>query len=218
MRIIIIGDAGFSGANTALRFCECGVNVIVMDNLSRRGTRANLEWLRKKYTVDFERCDIRNYHELLRVFRRHTEVDAVIHLAAQSAVNTSVTNPREDCEINAAGTFNVLEAVRECGWKPIFLIASSSRRKLYSSRQTFPIRLLQVRCGSMALRTRGQILLQQSSSGHCRKSGPRFSNAAPDLERQSEIIPVEAYHNWLCADFLKRGHPFAQSQDGEISI
>lgn len=127
MRIMIIGGAGFIGANTAQRFCERGDKVIVVDNLSRRGTRANLEWLQKKYTVVFERCDVRNYDELLRLFRRSTEMDAVIHLAAQVAVTTSVTNPREDFEINAAGTFNVLEAVRESGWKPIVLFASTNK-------------------------------------------------------------------------------------------
>lgn len=127
MRIVIIGGAGFIGVNTTQRFCERGDKVIVLDNLSRRGTAANLAWLQKKYSLDFERCDIRNYEELLGIFRRHSEMDVVIHLAAQVAVTKSVTNPREDFEVNAAGTFNVLEAVREGGCKPIVLFASTNK-------------------------------------------------------------------------------------------
>ena len=45
--------------------------------------------------------------------------DAVFHLAAQVAVTTSVTDPREDFEINALGTFNVLEAVRRSASQPV---------------------------------------------------------------------------------------------------
>jgi len=53
--------------------------------------------------------------------------DVIIHLAAQVAVTTSVTNPREDFEINAQGTFNALEAARASSRKPIFLFASTNK-------------------------------------------------------------------------------------------
>lgn len=54
-------------------------------------------------------------------------MDVILHLAAQVAVTTSVTNPREDFEINAQGTFNTLEAARTSGRKPVFIYASTNK-------------------------------------------------------------------------------------------
>jgi len=54
-------------------------------------------------------------------------VDVVVHLASQVAVTTSVAQPREDFEINALGTFNVLEAARLSGRQPIILYASTNK-------------------------------------------------------------------------------------------
>jgi CDP-paratose 2-epimerase len=55
------------------------------------------------------------------------ESEVVLHLAAQVAVTTSVTEPAEDFEINARGTFNVLEAVRNSTSKPILLYSSTNK-------------------------------------------------------------------------------------------
>jgi CDP-paratose 2-epimerase len=53
--------------------------------------------------------------------------EAVYHLAAQTAVTSSVVDPRSDFEINALGTFNVLEAVRQADDDPIFIYASTNK-------------------------------------------------------------------------------------------
>jgi CDP-paratose 2-epimerase len=71
--------------------------------------------------------DIRNYAALRAALSHHSDVDVVLHLAAQVAVTTSVENPREDFEINAWGTFNVLEAIRELRIDPIMLFASTNK-------------------------------------------------------------------------------------------
>jgi CDP-paratose 2-epimerase len=55
------------------------------------------------------------------------DADIIVHLAAQVAVTTSVVKPREDFEINALGTFNVLEAARASGRKPIFVYSSTNK-------------------------------------------------------------------------------------------
>ncbi len=55
------------------------------------------------------------------------DADIIIHLAAQVAVTTSVVKPREDFEINAQGTFNVLEAARLSERKPVLLYASTNK-------------------------------------------------------------------------------------------
>ena len=62
-----------------------------------------------------------------RVFREHHDADQVLHLAAQVAVTTSVRNPREDFEINALGTFNVLEAMRQSNLRAPLIYSSTNK-------------------------------------------------------------------------------------------
>lgn len=126
-KALITGGAGFIGANLARRLMADGWQVVIVDNLSRSGTENNIEWLRSQGEFEFAKLDIRDYEGLKRVFKNHNPLDAVFHLAAQVAVTTSVTNPREDFEINALGTFNVLEAVRETGQRPAFFYASTNK-------------------------------------------------------------------------------------------
>lgn len=127
-KILITGGAGFIGVNSAQHFAEQGWNVTILDNLSRRGTDSNMQWLQERTPVSFEKVDIRNQAELNRVVSE-INPDALLHLAGQVAVTTSVTNPREDFEINALGTFNVLEAVRN--YSPESFVINASTNKVY---------------------------------------------------------------------------------------
>src|ERR1035437_1235235 len=127
MKALVIGGAGFIGANTADRLLKKGNEVWVFDNLSRRGTEWNLKWLKQNKKLKFVKGDTRNYGELKKLFRANRDFDAVFHLAAQVAVTTSVTNPREDFEINAFGSFNVLEAIRETKSNPAILYSSTNK-------------------------------------------------------------------------------------------
>lgn len=113
MKILITGGAGFIGCNTAKKFIERGDEVIIFDNLSRKGTQSNIDWLRENGKFEFIKGDIRNYEDVKKVFVKNKDINVVMHFAAQVAVTTSVLNPREDFEINALGTFNILEAIRE---------------------------------------------------------------------------------------------------------
>lgn len=115
---LIIGGAGFIGSNLSNHLLKKGESVTIFDNFSRRGTLLNLEWLKSNYpNITVVRGDIRFDQEKLE--NEVKKADVVYHLAGQVAVTTSVVNPREDFEINALGTFNVLEAVRESNNKPI---------------------------------------------------------------------------------------------------
>lgn len=127
MHILITGGAGFIGCNAAKRFLDSGHRVTVLDNLSRRGTSANLAWLKSCGLHDFISCDVRDFNRLQEALRGCDGLSAVLHLAAQVAVTTSVTNPREDFEINALGTFNLLEAVRATGSRPLVIYASTNK-------------------------------------------------------------------------------------------
>ena len=124
--ILITGGAGFIGVNAARYFAEHGWSIAILDNLSRRGAEDNLRWLRERVALRFERADIRDPAAMDRVVG-DLRPDVVLHLAAQVAVTTSVTDPREDFEINAFGTFNVLDAVRRLSPESFFINASTNK-------------------------------------------------------------------------------------------
>src|SRR5262245_15355017 len=117
MTILITGGAGFIGCNLAAELLRSGERVTIVDNLSRPRTDQNLAWLQGQFgaTLRFERADIRDHAAMNALIPGH---DAVFHLAGQVAVTTSVQNPREDFEINALGTLNILEAARLASTPP----------------------------------------------------------------------------------------------------
>lgn len=125
-KVLITGGAGFVGCNAARYFGTRNWRVTVLDDLSRDGTEQNLNWLRDGTSFDFERVDIRERAAVERVISER-RYDAVIHLAAQVAVTTSVTDPRTDFMINALGTFNLLDAVRRHSPEAVFIFASTNK-------------------------------------------------------------------------------------------
>jgi len=129
--IVITGGAGFIGVNAAESFIREGWYVILLDNLSGKGTDLNLRYLQRKYSsqCEFVQADIR--YDSFSLLRAVDRAELVLHLAAQVAVTTSIIRPIEDFEINARGTFNVLEAVRESGNRPMVIYASTN--KVYGS-------------------------------------------------------------------------------------
>ena len=125
--VLITGGAGFIGCNYAAHLVKSGHTVTVYDNLSRVGSVENLRWLCNQENASrlrFIQGDVRDADALVAATRDH---DAVFHLAAQVAVTTSMSNPREDFEINALGTLNVLEAVRLSGRRPLVVYASTNK-------------------------------------------------------------------------------------------
>jgi CDP-paratose 2-epimerase len=110
--LLIVGGAGFVGANLAHRALEGGERVRIFDNLSREGSHDNLRWLERAHGRELEvvRGDVRDYDDLRRAI---VQTSAVIHCAAQVAVTSSLRDPREDFAINAEGTLNLLEALRQ---------------------------------------------------------------------------------------------------------
>jgi CDP-paratose 2-epimerase len=135
--ILITGGAGFIGTNAAIHFASRGWMVTILDNLSRRGTEKNLAWLlEQRPEIAFHQVDIRDFEALAKVMRE-LKPSMVLHLAAQVAVTTSYTNPREDFEINALGSFNVMEAVRLQAPEAFVLYASTN--KVYGGMETVPV-------------------------------------------------------------------------------
>ena len=130
-KALVTGGAGFIGSNLVSKLLNDGWDVILYDNLSRAGTKKKLEWLKRsknnsRLTIVIE--DVRREKQVKKYVKK---VDVVYHLAAQVAVTSSLDNPREDFEINAGGTLNVLEAARKTKHKPI--VVYSSTNKVYGA-------------------------------------------------------------------------------------
>ncbi len=124
---LITGGAGFIGSNYVHRLLGRGEKVTIYDNLSRAGAPRNLEWLKATHgekSFDMIVGDVRDAAKLMEAARGS---DVIVHLAGQVAVTTSVTDPRQDFESNALGTFNALEAARLSGRNPVFIYASTNK-------------------------------------------------------------------------------------------
>jgi len=126
-QFLITGGAGFIGSNYVSRLLNRGEKVTIFDNLSRAGARRNLEWLRETYGDDSFQLVIGDTRDAKAIQDAAKPADVIVHLAAQVAVTTSVTKPREDFEINAIGTFNTLEAARASGRNPAILYSSTNK-------------------------------------------------------------------------------------------
>lgn len=118
MKVLVTGGAGFVGSHVAQYYAKRGSEVVVFDNLSRVEILGksvgdplyNWNYLKNNYRdVELVKGDIRSFEEVKVASK---DVDAIVHTAAQVAVTTSLSDPRTDFEINAFGTFNVLEAAR----------------------------------------------------------------------------------------------------------
>lgn len=136
-KYLVTGGAGFIGSNYVHRLVERGEKVTVYDNLSRAGAPRNLEWLKKDFGENSFNVIVGDTRDASLMAEAARDADVIVHLAGQVAVTTSVTNPRDDFESNALGTFNALEAARLSGRDPIFLYASTN--KVYGGMDDVPL-------------------------------------------------------------------------------
>ena len=133
MKLLITGGCGFLGSNLAIHAIEQGYELTVFDNLSRLGSTENLAWLKQSGNFEFVHGDIRNKNDVDHVVLK--QFDAIFHLAGQVAMTTSISDPQKDFEINAMGTFNVLDAVRK--YSPQTGILYSSTNKVYGDLEQY---------------------------------------------------------------------------------
>ena len=126
---LITGGAGFIGTNLVLYLAKNGWQITLLDNLSRLGTKNNLDFIKKNVSGKLLKIVIGDVRD--KKISKLVNADVVFHLAGQTAVTTSVVNPAHDFDVNAFGTFNMLEAVRAKNPKAVFIYPSTN--KVYGS-------------------------------------------------------------------------------------
>jgi CDP-paratose 2-epimerase len=126
MKYLITGGCGFVGSNLAAEVLKRNEELVVFDNLFRYGSSKNLEWLKSLGNFTYYPFDIRNLNDIETVIKEE-KPDVVFHLAGQVAMTTSISNPRLDFEINAMGTFNLLDSIRKYSPKTMVLYSSSNK-------------------------------------------------------------------------------------------
>lgn len=112
-KILITGGAGFIGSALIRQLItETDVEVINLDKLTYAGNLRSLATVANNPRYAFEHVDICDAAQVTRVFQQH-QPDAVMHLAAESHVDRSITGPAAFIETNIIGTYTLLEAARE---------------------------------------------------------------------------------------------------------
>jgi len=126
MNILITGGVGFIGTNTTVFFAKNKNNKItVVDNFSRRDVDKNANFIKNNLSqVKIIKTDVLDTNKYLDEIKN---ADVIIHLAGQTAVTTSIADPKNDFQINIFSSFKLLEAVRINNPKAIFIYSSTNK-------------------------------------------------------------------------------------------
>src|SRR5436190_18740547 len=114
MNLLVTGGAGFIGSNVIQHVInQPEISKLVnLDCLTYAGHLANLQKVEKHPKYVFEKVDLRDKENVRRIFRDH-KITHVMHLAAESHVDRSISGPGDFITTNIVGTFNLLECARE---------------------------------------------------------------------------------------------------------
>jgi len=113
MRVLVTGGAGFIGSAVCRHFVlDLGYTVVVVDKLTYAGNLASLAPVASSPNYQFEKFDICNADAIRGIFAKY-QPDAVVHLAAESHVDRSISGSNAFVQSNIVGTFTLLEIARE---------------------------------------------------------------------------------------------------------
>ncbi len=112
-KILVTGGAGFIGSNFIKYILKNTSDIVInVDNLTYAGNIITLEDVSNFDTYIFEKVDICDYFSLKKVFNDNLP-DCIVHLAAESHVDRSITNPDSFLKTNILGTYNILKISNE---------------------------------------------------------------------------------------------------------
>ncbi len=119
-KILITGGAGFIGSHVVRIFVNkyADYHIYNLDALTYAGNLENIKDIEGQPNYTFIKGDIKDIDFINEIFKKY-KFDAVIHLAAESHVDRSITNPNDFIETNVLGTANLLNAFRDA-WKDNF--------------------------------------------------------------------------------------------------
>jgi CDP-paratose 2-epimerase len=132
---IVTGSGGLIGSESVRYFVEAGFEVIGLENDMRAqffgpsaSTRPVTERLQERYT-EFRsvELDIRDTEGVERVFAEVTDLELIVHTAAQPSHDWAATDPQTDFSVNANGTLNLLEATRRYAPEATFVFCSTNK-------------------------------------------------------------------------------------------
>jgi CDP-paratose 2-epimerase len=126
-KVLITGGCGFVGTNLAQHFLRLGWTVRILESFARPSALRNRAWLERPAAERGPQIVEGDTRSPAAVLAAVEGVDAIVHLAGQVAVTSSIENPRLDFEINALGTLNVLEAARASPLRPTVLFSSTNK-------------------------------------------------------------------------------------------
>ena len=111
--ILITGGAGFIGSHVVRLFVNKypDIQIVNLDKLTYAGNLENLKDIQENLNYIFEKGDIVDSNFINDLFDKY-QFDGVIHLAAESHVDRSISNPLEFIQTNVLGTFNLLHAAK----------------------------------------------------------------------------------------------------------
>lgn len=140
MSTLVTGAAGFIGYHICQSLLKRGESVIGVDNLNDyydvRLKQARLEQLQTNKSFIFERLNIADRTAIEDLVKKHSNIDRIVHLAAQAGVRYSLINPYAYIESNTTGHLTLLEACRVLPKLKHFVYASSS--SVYGANQKLP--------------------------------------------------------------------------------
>ncbi len=145
---VITGSAGLIGSEACRHFAGLGMDIVGIDNDLRShffGADASTQWQRWQLARELgqkylhESIDIRDETAVNDLFRRYgSDIQLVVHTAAQPSHDWAARDPKTDFSVNATGTLNLLEATRQHADQAAFIFTSTN--KVYGDRpNTLPL-------------------------------------------------------------------------------